>query len=592
MPLLRPIRRMPTWAFSLLLLAFALLALLEAFGPRGFSGRDELLVLQDMARRAQGPAIPAWGNWGNGCMLKILQSRAWVWSGDWRSLHVPVLLAIALEGAALGWLGCCLGGRAVAQGAILAGLLSATTLLHARSLLPFAILPALLCVSAALMLRGRWAALAGGLLLACGFLDYEGTVFALPGLAAMLALEPRLRQRHAWAPALLGFAGGLAAVLYYCRFGLREWWDYRLTFYPPFANVTGGYTWLELRSWLWGGNPEAYLGVHGHPVPALWVLPFLGAGLILQTRRRPWLIVAILAGLAGLMPASGAFEPQRTVAAFPALALAAGFGWKWAWDQARPRPALAWLLLVLPWLGLGLEQRALDRSLLLGSERYARSQAWMAVAQDPRIHSKVNAMLMPAGLAMESVMGPLQGPAQWVWLPGDLGEDAPPWKGLALYDHQGHLTGDALVQIPSRGSEVLLADLAFLRTFWTQLPPLRADTARACRQALEGPSLKTPVARASVWMTFIMNGVPVNAFTLADLQALDREAFKSPRFYRACTSIVIGKDLRLYYWLLWLLRRHAGAEKLSPGERDFLKHPWAQIPILPDGPVWPTPSLP
>jgi hypothetical protein len=586
---LRPIKRLPNWSFWLLLAAFALLAILEAFGPHGFAGRDEIMVLEDMARRAQGGI--AFPPWGNGCLLKSVQEWLWKASGSWQSAHVPVLLAMGVEAGALGWLGWQLGGRALAQGAVLAALLSATTLLQARSLLPFAILPALLSLSAALILRGRWWALLGGALLACGFLEYEGTLFALPGFAALLFLEPRLRGRRPWATSLTGFTLALAGVLYYCRAGLAEWWHFRQAYAAPLHNAAPERTLLQLSSWCFGGRPEAYLGVYGHPVPALWVLPFLGAGLILQARRRPWLILWIVAALAALLPASGAFEPQRTVAAFPALALAAGFGWKWAWTRARPRPALAWLLVTLPWLGLGLEQRALDQSMALGQERYERSQAWIAVSQDPRFHSKVDAMLMPSGLAIESVVGPLQGPAQWVWLPGDLGDDAPPWKGVALKDSQGHFTGDALAQVPA-GPQPLLADLAFLRAFWVKLPRERPLIAIACRQALQGPALKTPVARASVWMTLILWGVPVGSFSIDDLKALDAEGFKSPRFYRASTTPAMAKDLRLYYWFLWLMRRHAGAERMTPGEREFLAQNWAQVQQAPGSPAWPAPSLP
>ena len=565
----------------------ALMALAEAMGPRGFSGRDEILVLEDLARRHYGGAsLP----WGNGAILKQLQAWAWSLSGSWVSLHWPVQVALGVQAWALAAIGRRLGGPRVAQGAVLASLLSATALLQARSLLPFAALPALISVALLLSLRGGAWALAGAALLACGFLEYEAVAFALPGFAAFLIFEPRLRGKARLGAALLGFGLALAAILVGCRSYLAEWWTVRQAYNAPLQhwdqiNVVG-----QLRAWAWGGRPESYLGVIGHPFVAWWAQPLIVVGLLKQGQRRPWLVLWIAASLLALLPVGGAFEPHRTVAALPALALAAGFGWRWLWQKSRPWPAATWLLFLLPLAGFTLEELAFERSMALGHERYDRSQGLLAAARDPRFQHHVDAMLMPGGLAIEGLLGPLQGAPQWVWLPGDFGDEAPRWPGVALYDDGHRLTGDTLAQVPARGAEPLLQDLRALRRLWIDLPTQRREMALATRRALQSGVLQTPIARLSVWLRLIQVAVPVDALTLEDLGALRQEKFKSARFYRAATALTQGSDLRITYWLAWMIRKNCGEERLSPTERALLSVPWSQVPVSPTAPRWPEPS--
>jgi hypothetical protein len=589
-PTLPPFGRLVRRSSALLAGVMGLYALLEALGPRGFSFRDETFCFhQALSYRAGYPW--AW-TWANGNLLKLLQFQLYAWTGRWQVLHLPALLALGAQAGAVYAIGKRLGGPRVAQGALLASLLSATALLQARSLLPFATLPCLLALSAALALQGpRWACL-GGLVCACGFLEYEATAFALPGLAALLFFEPTLERRSAWAFAM-GAGLGLGLVAWLCRDSLLEWWSYRLAYNHPWAATAGNPVAQRLGAWFLGGEPQAYLGIRDHGVLAAWALPLGLLGLGLQARRRPWLLLWVAGALAALLPASSKFEPQRAFPALIPLGLAAGFAWRALWCATPRRPWLAYALLALPLLGAAYEVSAFERSMRAGEAEYQRSQAWQRLAQDPAVAGHVDAALLPVGLTFECLNGPPRPgtPAPWVWMPSDLDHDAPHWPGQAVSYPDGRPTGDLLMQVPA--GDPLRQDLEVLRPLWLQISGLRGrrePAIAACRQALAGGRLHSHLGRCAVW-DFLMDAcIKSDSLRVADLQALDREGIHSAFFYRARLIYSRPKDQRLSYWLCSLLRKHAGADKLQDDERQLLAQDWDQLPPAPGAPAWPKPG--
>jgi hypothetical protein len=575
-------------ALALLLsLAFGFYAVLEALGPRGFSFRDETFCFhQALSYRAGYPWLLTWAN---GNLLKLCQFKLYALSGSFQALHVPSLLAVALEAASLYFIGRRLGGPRVGQGAFLAALLSATALVQARSLLPFATLPGLLALSVALAFRRKEWAFLGGLLLASGFLDYEATAFALPGAAAFFYFEPRLKRSaaHAWA---LGVLVGIAAVLWVSRHSLADWWTMRTTYNAPLQASVRNPMGLRFWRWFFGGQAEAYLGVSGHGTFALWALPLAFVGLAWQGRRRAWLPLWLAGALLALVPSSQKFEPQRALAAVIPLALAAGFGWRWLWQQARSRTWLALLALALPLFGLWQEIHAFEASMLLGQRDYQRSQAWLALAKDPTVAGKVDAALLPLGLTWESALGSAANPhtAPLVWVPTDLDRDAPAGQAQVLHYPDGSVTGDLLLALPE--TDPLRQDLAWLRPFWLRISGLRGQrepAIQACRSALQAGLVKTPLARAAVWDKLLDDAIQSNRLTVDDLKALDQEAFRSPFFYRARMIYTWPKDLRLTRAFCALLARHSGADKLTEDERGLLAIPWDQVAATPHSPAWP-----
>ena len=581
-----PAARWLPWLSPLLLSFFGLYAVLELLGPRAFCIRDETFCFhQALIFRSTGPLAIAWGD---GNILKFFQYTAYQMSGRWRAMHLPVLGALVAQGWALYSIGFRLGGRRVAQGALLAALLSATALLQARSLLSFAILPGLLSVAVALILRGGIWAWVGGALFSAGFLDYEATLFALPGLAALLYLEPRL-ARSSSRRGLAGMLLGLALVLWACRYSLGEWWLQRMSYNLPSRHLSEQHFFGRIFAWFFGGDAQAYLGVTGHGSFATWALPLAVLGLGLQARRRPWLLVWLFGGLVAMLPASAKLEPQRAFHIVLPLSLAAGFGWRWIWWRARWRPWLAWLLLLLPVVGLGWEQRAFEQSMRAGQDLYGRSQAWSRLGHDPAFTGKIDASLMPLGFAWEALVEPPAGTAPWVWVPSDLAQELPAHEveQRALQDAEGRFTGDLLIALPDQ--DPLRKDLAVLRQHWSHQARLKSDMVTGYRRLLHDHGIKTSMGRAVLEKFLIEAGIQSDHYGLEDLQHLAQEPFKSPLLYRSMLIPTWPKDLRLSYWLCHLLEKHCGSSSLSDQERQLLSHPWAEIPISPGAPAWPQP---
>ena len=572
------------WAVGALLSVVALWALLEVLGDRGFAIRDEAMAVS-AAQRFVSSGI--WGpSWSCGSFLRLAAALALKFGRDPRWLHAPVCLALVLELWALARLARRLGGPLVAQGAVLAAALNAAALLQSRSLLPFAVTPALLLWSVELAFQGRRRALLGGALLALACSEYEGAFLALPGLALLLGSEQRLPSGR-WRGFLLGALLAFPALFWLNSQNWQDWLRWRLAHNLPGA-ATGESSPFILRLWNWvqGGEPNPYLGVWHHASFALWALPFVAAGLVMQCRRRAWLAAWIAGGLAGLLPAAFIFEPHRTVAAVPALCLAAGFGWAWAWSFSKRLPWLGLALAAIPILGLAFELRAFDASMRIGDYDYERSHSWILASREAPRDAPLQAGLLPLGRALEAVWGPRRQGAEWVWVPTELAADAPAWPGRALLKAGSQEPADFLALPPA--GHPLLAELSDLRQFWDHLPDAEGPAALACRQALEGPDLTQPLSRAAVWSVLLRSGILSRTLRPFDLEALERERLKSVLLYR--NAALFSFDLRLNYRLSAIQRAVLGEKSLNAKEKALLAQPWENLPLKPGAPDWGPPA--
>lgn len=571
-------------AWGLLGLA-ALYAVAEALGPHGFTVRDESISLFLAQRWRLGAPLET--DIGGGTLLYALQGWAFQLSGAWQSLHWPVLAAWLFQGCAISAVAKRLGAQRAAQGAFFAAWLAAAALLQARSLLHFAMLPAFLSAALLLSFGPLYCGILAGAIVAAGLLEYEAILFALPGIAAFTLLEPRLKRSQRWAP-WLGFALAAPVALWLARRSLFGWWTYRLANNGPAAP---GHAWGHaLWQWAFGGEPEAYLGLWHHSSFAAWALPFVAWGLWSQGRRRPWLWIWAAFGLLTLLAAADPLEPQRAIAAWPALVLACGFGWREAWLRARRQRALALLLIALPVLGFAWELRAFDASMLHGKAQYTRSLAWIQMNRDAAA-PRIDGSLMPAGLSWEATRpGPALASFDRVWVPVELAlelpegsQSAPP---LSLGADSSSGAPDLLVAL--KPQDPLWSDLALLRRIWVFTPVRdRLAYARALREAL--PKLQTTLGRAAALRHLLEQVGPLGLLKLEDLQALYAAKIKSPWVFHYVLDFTPRYDLRLTWHLCWLLRQAGGDEALSPTQRALLATDYQSLKPRAGAPEWPLP---
>ena len=571
-------------ALGLLGLA-ALYAVAEALGPRGFALRDESISLFLAQRWRLGAPLET--DIGGGTLLNALQGWLLQLSGCWQALHLPVLAAWLLEAWTIAQVARRLGGPRAAQGAWFAAWLGAASLLQARSLLHFALLPAFLAAALALSFGPLWCGFLAGVLCACGLLEYEAILFALPGLAAFTLFEPRLKRAQRWAP-WVGFAIAAPCALWLARASLSGWWAYRTANNGP----AGGQSWgRALVEWAFGGEPAAYLGVWHHASFAAWALPLAAWGLWSQARRRPWLWVWLGSGFLTLLAAAGPLEPQRAIAAWPALVVATGFGWREAWVRARRHRSAALLLIALPVLGFAWEVRAFEASMAHGRADYARSLAWIQYHHDPGA-PVVDGSLMPAGLSFEATRpGKGRGVPSRVWVPVELAAELgdSPWKAESLGQAGSPSAPDLLVQVPA--DDPLWEDLRQLRPVWVRTPVRdRLAYARALRAVL--PRLKTPLARAAVLRHLLEQVAPLGLLNADDLKALYAAKLRSPWVFNYALEFAPRYDQRLTWHLSWLKRRAGGDAALSPFELQVLAADYARLPAKEGAPAWPAPPQP
>lgn len=569
-----------------LLASAALYALLEALGPRGFSIRDESLGVFMAQRWRLGAALEA--NVGAGTFLGALQAWLLQLSGSLQALHVPVLAAWAMEGLALSAVANRLGASRASQGAFFAAWLGAASLVQARSLLHFAMLPAFLSVALWLSFGSLLSGLLAGALVAASFLEYEAVLFALPGLAAFTYFEPRLKRR--WAP-WAGFFLALPFVLFVARHSFVSWFTYRLLNNHPLPNaVVGGLSFSQrLGQWFFGGQPDAYLGVWQHASFAAWALPPALWGFWTQRSRRPWLALWAVGGLLALLPAADPLEPQRAIAALPAFVLAAGLGWRELWVRFRHQRSVGLLLIALPVLGWAWEIKAFDASMRHGQALYARSQQWLALQRAPAT-PHFDAALLPVGLAWEATRpgAPLKR-FDTVWVPVELARDlgAVAWPAQSLGTTDAALGADLLVQPPA--GDLLWQDLARLRALWLA-PGDRRQHAEDLRSTL--PALKTPLARAAAWRQILENVAPLGLLRSSDIEALYREKIRSPWVFDYAILMAQRQDARLTWHLCWLKRRAGGDAALNAFERQVLSADYNALAAVPGAQAWPAPVKP
>ena len=370
------------WLLAAVVIGFALLAFAEVAHWRpGFARTDEteLVSYEQMGREGTPWEYEVF----KGCIFRRLLSVILSLTGpSMLALHFLTWGAMLLEAWLLLRLGRALLSRRAALWALLAGLACATTFLRSRSLLAYAILPAELLLALAFIAR-RWGALgslAYGAFAAFMLSDYEGWVFALPMLLIFwLREEPQNRPQASWA--LLGFGAVLASLL------VPSWGIFQEHLLQRARNVPGVERSLAqgagqaLRGFFIGiDQVTGHMGVKMHPVMAFWAMPALLWGAFILRKHGKILWLWALFGLLPIFSTGGAGEPNRVMAAWPALCLIAGQGMLPLLRACGKRDWIfAFLLLGL---GLAWEGRSYLQSMrsVEGSE-YAPSQAVLELAR-------------------------------------------------------------------------------------------------------------------------------------------------------------------------------------------------------------------
>jgi hypothetical protein len=280
-------------------------------------------------------------------MSLILGPSMW----DFRVLSLG---ALALESVLLYRLALDMAGRRPALWALAANFACAQVFLRARFALSCTLLPAELLLFLTLMRRewGAAASLAFGAAAAFLLVDYEGWLVALPVLALYWAcLDPRERPR--WGGALLGFALILLFLVWESKEGLGDHVSRRLRSLPESGFGPGLLLMKFLKSFLLGGDCIPYLGVSGRSFVPAWAIPGFLAGCALALRRKPMLLAWLLLGLLPSLTISASAEPNRIVAAWPALSILCGLGLAWMAQRLGPWPMILILGLGLWWEGTG-----------------------------------------------------------------------------------------------------------------------------------------------------------------------------------------------------------------------------------------------
>ena len=277
------------------------------------------------------------------------------------ALRMPGLVALGLECLLLFRMGCSFFGRRAGLWAVLACLACAQTFLRARSLLSFTVLP--FEMLALLMILPRewsgWASFLYGAALGALLSDYEGGLLCLPIVALFWMLSPP-RSRPSVTHALAGFGLVLGCLVWNSWDGMADYLSRRMRSLPGVGMPSTFPLTQFLNSFFMGGDCIAYLGVSQRSFVAAWTLPALAIGLTLALRRATKLLLWLALGCLPCVTIAAAAEPNRILAAWPALCILCGAG-------------LAWLLLV----GGGIwEAKGYSDSMKVGYERwYSESTA-------------------------------------------------------------------------------------------------------------------------------------------------------------------------------------------------------------------------
>jgi hypothetical protein len=329
-------------------------------------------------------------------------------------LRAMVWLVLLMEGALL-WAVARRHFGAVAAGwAVMASAGAAFTLVRGHALLSWSFLPVELLGLWWLMPRCQsWARSAVlGFLAGCMLLDYEAWLLGTPVLLGLWRQEKEGRRPGFWAM-LAGWLIAAGLVFALTPEFFSSWMAVRSNHSAP--NLGPG-LWAvamaNFKAFVLGGLAVPYFGAQNHPVFPLWAWPGLLAGLGLAFKKHRWLLLWAGFGLLPLALRSPGLEPNRAIVAWPALCLTAGLGFAWAYEKLQGvLPLAAWLLLLLPWLGLGFEAQAYVRSMRQSDQGlYALSLAKLQAVRDLKASGQPVGMLTELGLESGADMRLLAGP--------------------------------------------------------------------------------------------------------------------------------------------------------------------------------------
>jgi hypothetical protein len=245
-------------------------------------------------------------------------------------------------------------------------------------------------------------------------------------------LSPGMDRRRAGA-FLGGAALGLALGAALSREFIPVWAQAR----PAFSFAGGPAGALRalpgnLRDFFLGSADSVpYLGLSAQPSAPRWAWPLLIAGLW-ACRSRAWLLAWVGLGLAPLAATHFGNEPNRAVAAWPALALIAGCGWSELWSRAEGR-GWRWaapLLIALPLAGFADEALAFRRSMNANYARaYGRSESMRQAGTELRALSEsggvecLSHLELQRGFELRFHCGPLPlappGAPTLAWIPDE-----------------------------------------------------------------------------------------------------------------------------------------------------------------------------
>lgn len=551
----------------LALAAMALVPLLATldwarFHP-GWAKVDEnsvFVTLDQWRRLGMLPWRPTGGSLHHLCM--ILGGRLWV---GLAGVHAPATVAVTAEALLLFAVVRRLAGERAALWATLADLISAFTVMRARSLLSFSLLPCEWLLLVWLFLRHdspKARFLVGALATAWVF-DYELWLAGVPWLLAAAWLhESRARAR--WS-LTAGVVLGMLLIAALRADYLRAWWLQRNAVTLPHDSGTAGwYAVHNLRAFFLGGQVFPYIHPSGHEVFPAWAWPGLGLGLALAWRRwrRGFLFMA--AALTPLLLRSPGLEPQRALLAWPLLCGFCGWGFAAGLDRLDGQAGhwarrASTLLLLLPLAGAGREAVAYKGSLdRIHAGLYGTAAAQCALLEarrgDPgrppllasldQHDSAALRYLDPGadpGNAADAVAvvpdywrGAMAGwPGRWEEVHGPGGEGS-----LSLF----HPAGEALPRLERANRD--------LQTVWDRLRPgMKQANVAVLRAALDGPGCQDPLVRSALWSELLEALDDDGQLQDADIRAVLLERLPSAQPYRE-TAFRVGRRRPDWAWAL------------------------------------------
>jgi hypothetical protein len=308
----------------------------------GYGVGDE----SDQMRRLQallGGAAPEWAFAQGSLHRNALGAWLTVAGPSLAALHLPGVLLLALEFAALFAVVRRHFGRSEAHAAVLVLALWSATWMAGRSILTYPVAPLelLLLWAAARWVRSPRSAVAWGLAALLPALDYEASLLALPFVwGAAWETEDGFRRQAKWVA-----TGALAGALVLALSQAPQLLEY--THVRRHASVGAPSDWLgawatNLRGAVLGGRTLSYTAVAHWPGLAPWSWPvlLLGGAVLLRRKRLAllaWGAAVLLLSQAGRAPYG--LPLHRWTAAAPALAVIGALGllqlgrragWRWA----------------------------------------------------------------------------------------------------------------------------------------------------------------------------------------------------------------------------------------------------------------------